>query len=119
MRRLVAAGLLPERAGQPVKAWVHISLADLFRLDGSSALQEQWTAQVRERWAAHRAFASETGSDGGRGAGGEGRNETGAPRGFGGVCRRTVTGADAGVVAGTVGDQSAHRPVIEAAAGQT
>jgi hypothetical protein len=45
--------------------WAHISLADLLRLDGSSALQEQWTAQVRERWAAHRAFASESGSDGG------------------------------------------------------
>jgi hypothetical protein len=29
MRRLMAAGLLPERAGQPVKAWVHIALADL------------------------------------------------------------------------------------------
>jgi hypothetical protein len=42
MRRLVAAGLLPERAGQPVKAWVHISLADLL-LDGDSALQEEWT----------------------------------------------------------------------------
>ena len=65
MRRLIAAGLLPERAGQPVKAWVHISLADLLLLDGDSALQEQWTAQVRERWAARRAFASETGSDGG------------------------------------------------------
>jgi Domain of unknown function (DUF222) len=65
MRRLVAAGLLPERAGQPVKAWVHMSLADLMLLEGSSALQEQWTAQVRERWAARRAFASETGSDGG------------------------------------------------------
>jgi hypothetical protein len=65
MRRLVAAGLLPERAGQPVKAWVHMSLADLMLLEGSSALQEQWTAQVRERWAACRAFASETGSEGG------------------------------------------------------
>ena len=65
MRRLMAAGLLPERAGQPVKAWVHISLAGLMVLEGSSALQEQWTAQVRARWAAHRAFASETGSDGG------------------------------------------------------
>ena len=65
MRRLVAAGLLPERAGQPVKAWVHISLADLLLLDAGSALQEQWTAQVRERWAARRAFASETGSEGG------------------------------------------------------
>jgi hypothetical protein len=29
MRCLVAAGLLPERAGQPVKALVHVSLADL------------------------------------------------------------------------------------------
>jgi hypothetical protein len=28
MQRLVTAGLLPERAGQPVKAVVHISLAD-------------------------------------------------------------------------------------------
>ena len=65
MRRLLAAGLLPERAGQPVKAWVHISLADLLLLDADSALQEQWTAQVRERWAARRAFASETGSEGG------------------------------------------------------
>ena len=65
MRRLLAAGLLPERAGQPVKAWAHISLADLLLLDGDSALQGQWTAQVRERWAARRAFASQTGSDGG------------------------------------------------------
>ena len=60
MRRLTAAGLLPERAGQPVKAWAHISLADLLLLDGDSALQEQWTAQVRARWAARRAAASET-----------------------------------------------------------
>jgi uncharacterized protein DUF222 len=65
MRRLLAAGLLPERAGQPVKAWVHISLADLLLLDADSALQEQWTARVREQWAARRAFASETGSEGG------------------------------------------------------
>ena len=65
MRRLVASGLLPERAGQPVKAWAHISLADLIVLDADSALQDQWTAQVRERWAARRAFAAETGSEGG------------------------------------------------------
>ena len=63
MKRLLAAGLLPERAGQPVKAWAHISLADLLLLDGDSALQDQWTARVRERWAAHRARASETGGD--------------------------------------------------------
>ena len=65
MRRLVASDLLPERAGQPVKAWVHISLADLLRLEGSSALQKEWTAQVRARWAAHRAAASETGGNDG------------------------------------------------------
>ena len=62
MRRLVAAGLLPERAGQPVKVWAHISLAGLLRLDGSSALQDEWTARVRAQWAAHRAAASETGA---------------------------------------------------------
>ena len=65
LRRLVASGLLPERAGQPVKVWAHISLADLLRLDGSSALQEEWTAQVRAQWAGHRAEASQGGGDGG------------------------------------------------------
>ena len=38
MRRLVAADLVPERAGQPARVWAHISLADLMVLDGSSAL---------------------------------------------------------------------------------
>ena len=65
MRRLTAAGLLPERAGQPVKAWAHISLADLVLLDGDSALQEEWTEGVRAAWAARRAQASETGASDG------------------------------------------------------
>jgi hypothetical protein len=66
MRRLIAADLVPERAGQPVKAWAHISLADLLKLDGNSALQDEWTAAVRAEWAAHRADASAGGgSDGG------------------------------------------------------
>jgi hypothetical protein len=65
MRRLIAANLLPERAGQPVKAWAHISLADLLLLDADSALQEQWTGQVRARWAARRAHAAETGASDG------------------------------------------------------
>ena len=47
MQRLVTAGLLPERAGQPVKVWAHISLADLIVLDAGSALQKEWTARVR------------------------------------------------------------------------
>src|SRR6266568_7753221 len=67
MTRLVASGMLPERAGQPVKAWVHISLAELLRLDGSSALQEEWIADMRAQWAAHRAGAS-AGGGGGIGA---------------------------------------------------
>jgi hypothetical protein len=65
MHRLVTAGLLPERAGQPVKACVHISLADLMVLEGSSALLEEWTSRVRAQWAGHRAAASAGGSDGG------------------------------------------------------
>ncbi len=64
MRRLLAAGLLPERAGQPVKAVAHISLADLMVLDGDSALQQKWTERVRAQWAAHRAAASAGGGDG-------------------------------------------------------
>jgi hypothetical protein len=65
MRRLTAANLVPERAGQPVKTWVHISLADLIMLDADSALQQQWTERVRARWAARRAAASETGANDG------------------------------------------------------
>jgi 5-methylcytosine-specific restriction endonuclease McrA len=65
MRRLVAAGLLPERAGQPVKALVHITLADLVHLNGAAALTGEWIDEVRAKWAARRAAASETGSDGG------------------------------------------------------
>jgi hypothetical protein len=71
MRRLVAGGLLPERAGQPVKALVHISLADLIRLPGSPALIQEWTASMWARWAARRAAASESGSDGGAWLGGD------------------------------------------------
>ena len=71
MRRLTAAGLLPERAGQPVKAWAHITLADLLLLDGDSALQQEWTARVRARWAARRAHAAETGANDGAWLGGD------------------------------------------------
>ena len=64
MRRLVAAGLLPERAGQPVKVMAHISLKDLLALDADSALLQEWTERLRAQWAAHRAAASIGGSDG-------------------------------------------------------
>ncbi len=64
MRRLVASGLLPERAGQPVRAWAHIPLADLLVLDADSVLLGEWTARVRAQWAGFRAAASVGGGDG-------------------------------------------------------
>jgi hypothetical protein len=64
MRRLIAADLLPERAGQPVKAWVHVTLADLRSLDDGSMLEGEWITAVRAKWAAARAAASIGGSDG-------------------------------------------------------
>ena len=51
--RAAGQGLGAHLAGRPA------------RLDGSSALQAEWTARIRARWAAHRAAASETGGDGG------------------------------------------------------
>ncbi len=63
MRRLAAAGMLPERAGQPVKVWVHIPLAELLDMDGSTTLVRQWVSAMRAAWAAHRAAAAEGGGD--------------------------------------------------------
>ena len=63
MRRLAAAGMLPERAGQPVKAWVHIPLAALLDMDGSTTLVKQWITAMRAAWAAHRAAASQGGGN--------------------------------------------------------
>jgi hypothetical protein len=65
MRRLLSSDLLPKRAGQPVKALVHISFVDLCQLDADSALQETWIAGYRARWAAQRAAASVRTGDGG------------------------------------------------------
>jgi hypothetical protein len=65
MRRLLASDLLPQRAGQPVKALVHISFADLCQLDADSVLQDKWIAEYRAQWAAHRAAASISTGDGG------------------------------------------------------
>jgi hypothetical protein len=64
MKRLLASGLLPERAGQPVKGWVHVTLAELRALDDGSVLEGEWITAVRVRWAARRAAASEGASDG-------------------------------------------------------
>ncbi len=64
MQRLLGAGLLPERAGQPVRAWVHMSLAELLALDGDGMLLGQWVTAVRARWAGERAVASMADGDG-------------------------------------------------------
>ena len=63
MRRLAASGLLPHRAGAPVKAWVHISLAELLAMEGSTALVQAWVTQLRAAWAGHRAGASAGGGE--------------------------------------------------------
>ena len=66
MRRLAASGLLPERAGQPVKVWAHVSLAELRAMDDGSVLEAEWVTEMRIRWSARRAEAADgTGGDGG------------------------------------------------------
>jgi hypothetical protein len=65
MRRLLASGLLPKRAGAPVKALAHIHFTELLAMDKDSVLQDSWIADYRARWAAHRAAASVGPGDGG------------------------------------------------------
>ena len=65
MRRLLASDLLPRRAGQPVKALVHIYFAELRDRDQDGVLQDKWIAEYRARWAAHRAATSVSTGDGG------------------------------------------------------
>ncbi len=65
MKRLLASDLLPQRAGQPVKALVHIHIGELLDLDAGSVLQDKWIEQYRSRWAAQRAAASVRTGDGG------------------------------------------------------
>ncbi len=65
MKRLLASDLLPQRAGQPVKALVHIYFAELREMDHDGILQDKWIAEYRARWAAHRAANSVSTGDGG------------------------------------------------------
>jgi hypothetical protein len=65
MRRLLASNLLPRRAGQPVKALVHIHFSELLDLDQDSVLQDKRIGEYRARWAAYRAAASVSTGDGG------------------------------------------------------
>jgi Domain of unknown function (DUF222) len=65
MKRLLASDLLPQRAGQPVKALVHIYFAELREMDHDGILQDKWIGEYRARWAAHRAANSVSTGDGG------------------------------------------------------
>jgi hypothetical protein len=65
MRRFLASDLLPKRAGQPVKALVHIYFAELREVDQDGVLQDKWIAEYRARWAAHRAANAVSTGDGG------------------------------------------------------
>src|SRR5579859_21371 len=65
MNRLLASDLLPKRAGQPVKALVHIYFAELLEMDGDGILQDKWIGEYRARWAAARAASSVSPGDGG------------------------------------------------------
>src|SRR5487761_1278209 len=65
MRRLLASRLLPQRAGAPVTALVHITLADMIAQDSGSAFQQAWITSVQAQWAGERAAASVQPGDGG------------------------------------------------------
>ena len=58
MQRLVTANLVPERAGQPVKVWAHITLADLMHLDGSSPAVTSPPASARSTTSSTRRTAA-------------------------------------------------------------
>jgi len=64
MKRLLASDLLPQRAGQPVKALVHIYFAELRERDQDGILQDKWISEYRAQWAAQRAAASVSTGDG-------------------------------------------------------
>ena len=65
MSRLLAAGLLPDRAGAATKALVHIAFAELRALRGASRLEQAWVARAQQDWAGHRAATAIAGGDGG------------------------------------------------------
>ena len=48
-RRLIAAGMVPGRAGQPTQALVHITLAQLRALPGASEAEAAWRAAAAAR----------------------------------------------------------------------
>jgi Domain of unknown function (DUF222) len=71
LRRLLAAGLVPDRAGQPAKMIVHTPLGELRAMDAGSALEQEWAVLMTGQWAGQRAAASVAGADGAAWLGGE------------------------------------------------
>jgi hypothetical protein len=69
--RLLAAGLVPDRAGQPAKMLVHTPLGELRAMDAGSALEQEWAALMTGQWAGQRAAASVVGADGAAWLGGD------------------------------------------------
>jgi hypothetical protein len=66
MNRLLGAhDLLPKKGGAPVTALVHISLADLRRLDQDSEMESAWAGRIAQEWTGHRAANAVIGGDGG------------------------------------------------------
>jgi Domain of unknown function (DUF222)/HNH endonuclease len=63
-RRLIAAGLIPQRAGQPTKAIVHIPFGQLRQMDGGSVFEQAWRGWAVAEWAAHRGAVTVLGNDG-------------------------------------------------------
>jgi len=47
MRRLIAAGCLPERAGQPTQIQLHLTLDQLRGLPGAAAAEAAWAGRLR------------------------------------------------------------------------
>jgi hypothetical protein len=54
-RRLIAAGGLPDVAGQPTQIQLHMTLDQLRSLDSAPAAEAAWTAETQRAWAAGRA----------------------------------------------------------------
>src|SRR5271154_2581731 len=66
MNRLLGAhDLLPKKGGAPVTALVHMSLADLRRLDEDSEMESAWAERIAAEWTGHRAANAVIGGDGG------------------------------------------------------
>jgi hypothetical protein len=66
MNRLLGAhDLLPKKGGAPTTALVHMSLADLRRLDEDSEMESAWAERIAQEWTGHRAANAVIAGDGG------------------------------------------------------